>query len=363
MKVLVTGSKGFIGLNLCLRLRENAKYRVLEFHRGNSENLKSLIADADVIVHLAGINRPQNPEEFKTGNTDLTAQIVQYVKEAGTNKRIILASSTQAELNNPYGISKLQAEEILLKSGLDAVILRLPNVFGKWCKPFYNSAVATFCHKLARDEEIVINDANHEMTLLYVDDLVTHITSLLDKKLDTSHFNVSPTYKIKLGELANLLKEISHLKDINNPLGQTGQGLYRALYATYVSYLPPEKFSYPVKGYSDQRGTFVEMLRTKDSGQISFFTAKPGITRGGHYHHTKTEKFLVVKGTANFKFRHMITNEKFELQTSDNNPMIVESIPGWSHNITNIGDNEMIVMLWANELFDRQNPDTITAEV
>ncbi len=367
----MTGSKGFIGLNLCVRLREVYKEAsgdtILEYHRQSKESLEELVQKADVIFHLAGINRPKNPDEYKSGNHELTEKLIEAVKKSGIRKKIIFTSSTQAALQNPYGISKSQAEQALIKCEkqniADVVILKLPNVFGKWSKPHYNSAVATFCYRLARNEQIEIHDENHEMSLLYIDDLVTSFISLIDKRPEQNYFEVGPIYKIKLGQLAATLKEISQLNDINNPLGETGRGLYRALYATYISFLPTDKFAYPVKAHPDQRGTFVEMLRTQGSGQVSFFTAKPGVTRGGHYHHTKTEKFLVVKGTAHFKFRHLVTNEIHELQTTGENPMIVETIPGWSHNIKNIGAEEMIVMLWANEIFDRQNPDTIAAEV
>ena len=240
-------------------------------------------------------------------------------------------------------------------------MFRLPNVFGKWCKPNYNSVVATFCHNIARDLPIQINNPAAPLTLLYVDDVIGRFYQLLegaDPAVDAEGFaTVAPQFTTTVGELARLIQSF---RDSRNTLmtERVGTGLVRALYATYVSYLPVASFTYRVPQHGDPRGVFVEMLKTPDCGQFSFFTAHPGITRGGHYHHSKTEKFLVVKGEARFRFRHMQTGETHELVTSGAWAEIVETVPGWTHDITNIGSEEMVVMLWANEVFDRSKTDT-----
>ncbi|MDP3707186.1 MAG: capsular polysaccharide biosynthesis protein CapF, partial [Polaromonas sp.] len=240
-------------------------------------------------------------------------------------------------------------------------IFRLTNVFGKWCKPNYNSAVATFCHNIARDLPIHVNDPAAPVTLVYVDDVIERFVQLMDgadAAVDADGFaTVAPQYTTTVGELA---RQIQSFKDSRATLmtERVGTGLVRAMYATYVSYLPVELFAYAVPQHGDPRGVFVEMLKTPDAGQFSYFTAYPGITRGGHYHHSKTEKFLVIKGQARFKLRHMQTGQAHELVITGDKPEIVETVPGWTHDITNIGADEMIVMLWANEVFDRARPDT-----
>lgn len=362
MKVLVTGANGFLGKNLIVHLQERNDIQVISFTRENSpEELPKLVAAADFIFHLAGVNRPQDPAEFKAGNTDLTSSICAAVVASGKKIPIIYTSSSQAELENPYGVSKRAAEEALqklLNNSNPVHIFRLPNVFGKWVKPNYNSAVATFCHNIIRDLPIQINDPSARINLVYVDDVVRHFVAVMDGQLAGDPFvEVTPCYNLTVGELAEQLRAF---RDSRTTLisERVGTGLVRALYSTYVSYLPTEKFSYKVQRYADPRGVFVEMLKTPDAGQFSFFTAHPGITRGGHYHHSKTEKFLVIKGHACFRFRHVVSGEFYELYTSGEDSEIVETVPGWTHDITNVGDDEMIVMLWANEIFDREHPDT-----
>lgn len=368
MRVLITGSKGFVGKNLILRLSEVPGFDVTCFDREDAqESLQAKVNVADAIVHLAGINRPLDVSEFTTGNADLTASLCDAIVATGRVIPLVLASSTQAELANPYGQSKRAAEvaveQLSLHGENPAVIYRLPNVFGKWCKPNYNSAVATFCHNIANDLPIQINDATTQLKLAYVDDVITAFIDSLNNVRTGLHCGaVSPTYTITLGELA---EQLAGFKNCRTSLisERVGAGLVRALYATYVSYLPPAKFTYDLPRHGDERGVFVEMLKTPDSGQFSFFTAHPGITRGGHYHHTKTEKFLVIKGSARFGFRHVLTNETFEVLTSGEVSRVVETVPGWTHDITNVGSDEMVVMLWANEIFDRENPDTVAMKV
>lgn len=363
LKVLITGANGFLGRNLVAHLGERPNVEVSSFSRGDPlATLSKLVAETDFIFHLAGINRPKDSVDFAIGNTGLTEQICELIREHEQKVPILFTSSIQAELDNPYGTSKLAAEQALVElekeTGSPVYIYRLPNVFGKWSRPNYNSAVATFCYSIANDLPIQINDPDAMVSLVYVDDVIVDFLRVMDEGSSGVHKpEVSTVYSISVGDLA---LQISAFKASRESMvtEAVGSGLTRALYSTYVSFLRPEQFSYEVPKYDDPRGAFVEMLKTRDSGQFSYFTAHPGVTRGGHYHHTKTEKFLVIKGEARSRFCHITTGEFYELYTSGNKPEIVETVPGWSHDITNTGDDEMIVMLWANEIFDRENPDT-----
>lgn len=371
-RILVTGANGFIGKNLVVRLKELAKITVCTFVRGDDAALlPKLVSQVDAVVHLAGENRPADEAAFAQVNAGLTSALCDAIKQAflstGRHIPLVLASSTQAERDNPYGRSKLAAEEAAQTLGKETdnpcVIFRLPGVFGKWCKPNYNSVVATFCHNIARDLSIQINDSTASLRLVYVDDVVSALLKALEAPASGCvQTHVEPEYTTTLGELANQIRAFGDCR-ATLVTERVGTGFVRALYATYISYLPNEKFSYQVTQHADPRGVFVEMLKTPDSGQFSYFTAHPGITRGGHYHHTKTEKFLVIKGQALFRFRHLLTNELVELRTNGGTPQVVDTIPGWTHDITNVGDDEMVVMLWANENFDREKPDTVASKV
>lgn len=371
-RILVTGANGFIGKNLVVRLNELTGISVSSFVRGDDlRSLPELIAKSDAVIHLAGENRPADEAAFAHVNTELTAVVCDAIQQeyakSGRCIPMVLASSTQAERDNPYGRSKLAAEAAVRAlsqaTGNPCVIFRLPGVFGKWCKPDYNSVVATFCHNIARELPIQINDPSANLRLVYVDDVVAEMIATLENPVaGCIYANVSTEYSTTLGELATQIRAFGDCKS-TLMTERVGTGLVRALYATYVSYLPVEKFSYAVPQHGDPRGVFVEMLKTPDSGQFSYFTAHPGITRGGHYHHTKTEKFLVIKGEALFRFRQLLTNELVDLRTSGEKPQVVDTIPGWTHDITNVGSEEMIVMLWANENFDRQKPDTVASKV
>ena len=375
MKVLITGAEGFIGQNLQLHLAERKEIEVVCFTRNHDmSHLLDLLQGVDFVFHLAGVNRPQDQQEFTIGNAQLTMALCQEVSRiaeaSGKKVPIIFASSTQAVEGNPYGKSKLVAEQVLqganISHGIPIHIFRLPNVFGKWCKPNYNSVVATFCHNIARDMPIQVNDPNTPLTLVYIDDVIEHFLQLMKGSDAITGLNgfatVEPQYTTTVGQLAS---QINVFKDSRTNLttDRVGKGLVRALYSTYVSYLPVKSFSYTVPQNRDSRGVFTEMLKTPDCGQFSFFTAYPGITRGGHYHHSKTEKFLVVRGEALFKFRHMHTGQKYEVMVSGEKAEIIETVPGWTHDITNIGAEEMIVMLWANEMFDRERSDTYVCAV
>ena len=368
MKVLVTGAGGFVGGNLVAHLAERKDIDVIRFNRNDDiASLAAMVAKVDFVFHLAGVNRPKEAEEFKRGNTDLTKALCEAVVAAKRKTPILYTSSTQVDLPNPYGVSKHEAEQALrnmaANHSVPVHLFRLPNVFGKWARPNYNSVVATFCHNIANDLPIQINDPQACLSLVYIDDVINQFIAVMEGKLSGDPFvNVEPTYRITVGKLASQLEGFRDSRNsmISEPVGI---GLVRALYSTYLSYIRPERFAYQVPKHGDERGIFVEMLKTHDSGQFSFFTAHPGITRGGHYHHSKTEKFLVIKGRACFRFRQIVTEEFYELFTEGDQPTIVETVPGWTHDITNVGDDEMVVMLWANEIFDRERPDTFTRPV
>jgi len=368
MRVLITGSSGFLGRNLAIRLGENEGYKVIGFDKENSlDDLSEWVGQADAVVHLAGVNRPGDIKEFAEVNADLTVRLCDLIAATGRKIPLIISSSVQAELGNPYGKSKRDAEvageALAEKAGNPVTIYRLPGVFGKWCRPDYNSVVATFCHNIANDLPIQVNDPATALKLVYVDDVVSEFIDALNAMPDgLSRAEINPIYSITLGELAAQIEAFRNCRS-SLVLERVGTGLSRALYATYVSYLPPARFAYELPRHNDERGVFVEILKTQDSGQFSFFTAHPGITRGGHYHHTKTEKFLVIKGEARFGFRHVMTDERYEVFTSGDRPLVVETVPGWAHDITNVGQDEMVVMLWANEIFDRARPDTIASRV
>lgn len=371
-RILVTGANGFIGKNLVVRLNELTSVSVSTFVRGDDVvHLPQLVSQVDAVVHLAGENRPTDEAAFSQVNVGLTTvvckAIQQEFKANGRHVPLLLTSSTQAERDNPYGRSKLAAEQavqaLARATGNPCVVFRLPGVFGKWCKPNYNSVVATFCHNLARDIPIQISDPTAPVRLLYVDDVLKSLINALAAPVEGYiQAAVDPEYTIALGDLAAQIRAFGSCRT-NLVSERVGSGLVRALYSTYVSYLPKEKFSYAVPQHTDPRGVFVEVLKTSDSGQFSYFTAFPGVTRGGHYHHTKTEKFLVIKGEALFRFRHLLTEELVELRTSGKVPKVVDTVPGWTHDITNVGDEEMVVMLWANENFDRQMPDTVASKI
>jgi UDP-2-acetamido-2,6-beta-L-arabino-hexul-4-ose reductase len=365
--IVVTGADGFVGKNLMLRLRELDRFEPVPLTRTSSEaDWAEAIARADAVIHLAGVNRPQQDAEFR-GNRAAAESLVAAIEGSKRQVPVIHASSVKALEPTAYGESKKDAEDSLLafarRNGNPAAVFRLPNVFGKWCRPNYNSAVATFCHNVARGLPIAVNDPAAPITLLYVDDLIDMFLALLDAGgFETGYYEASPTYETSVGEVAGT---ICRFRDdrASNLIDDVGAGLTRALYATYVSYLPPEEFSYELKSHRDPRGAFSEMLKTRQAGQFSYFNALPGVTRGGHYHHSKTEKFLIVHGEARFRFRHMLTGETREIRTSAETPVVVETIPGWAHDVTNVGESVMVSLLWANEIFDRERPDTIAATV
>ena len=367
-KLLITGANGFVGKNLVLRLKELSEYEILTYVRGDSDaDLSDRVLDAEIIIHLAGVNRPATSDMFAVVNSGLTLKIAEILSSHKSKTPVIFTSSSQVTLDNDYGRSKLDAENILKElsreNGNPVSIFRLPGVFGKWCRPDYNSVVATFCHNIANDLSIHISDKHANLRLLHIDNVVESMLGAIKEcRKGFSYISIDNEFQITVGDLANQIKSF---KECRSSLvsERVGVGLIRALYSTYISYLPSTEFSYSIPSHKDQRGVFVEMLKTQDSGQFSFFTAKPKTTRGGHYHHTKNEKFLVVKGNARFNYRHILSNETYSVETSGDHPEIVETVPGWAHDISNIGDDDLVVMLWANEIFDRDRPDTISSEV
>jgi UDP-2-acetamido-2,6-beta-L-arabino-hexul-4-ose reductase len=364
MNILITGAHGFIGRNLALRLSE-AGHRVLGATRATSDaDLARMVQQAEAVVHLAGANRPETEAEFEQINDRYTARLCALLRDRAEAVPVVAASTIQIDRDTPYGRTKSAAETHLHAlaeaSGAPVNISRLVNVFGKWCRPNYNSVVATFCHNIARDLPISITASDAEVRLVHVDDVIDRWMAWLAAPGSGLQITaIAPEYSMTLQELADRLRGYRVIRQTHT-VGETGTGLGRALYATYISYLPVADFAYPVTRHGDERGVFAEMLRTEQSGQFSFFTAGPGVTRGGHYHHAKTEKFLVLKGRAQFRFYNMDSGETHALETNGEESMVVETVPGWSHDITNIGKGELICMLWANELFDRDRPDTIS---
>lgn len=316
MKVVVTGARGFVGRNLSVRLGELG-HEVLAIGREDDEGAWAhAVCKAAAVVHLAGENRPADPSGFETGNVETTRRLVALLKQAGNAAPVLYASSTQASLPNPYGRSKAEAESLLLEHANDVgarvAIFRLPNVFGKWARPNYNSAVATFCHRVARRQEIDVHDPLAALRLVYIDDVVDAFLRLLGGDFETGLHELSPVYDTTVGDLADTIRGFQRSREtLTTP--RVGSGFLRALYSTYLSNLPTDEFHYDVPIHADPRGRFVEMLKTLDSGQFSYFTAGPGITRGGHYHHTKVEKFLVISGHAHFGFRNIATGERHEI--------------------------------------------------
>jgi UDP-2-acetamido-2,6-beta-L-arabino-hexul-4-ose reductase len=365
--VLVTGSNGFIGKNLVSYLAERDDLSVIKYDQNNTlADLKNGLAKADIVIHLAGVNRPQNTREFVEGNSDLTKQIVQLLEKNKKQIPIILSSSIQAELDNDYGKSKKLAEDAVLACANGSLVYRFHNVFGKWCRPNYNSVVATFCNNVATGQEITIDDPSTKLELIYIDDIVKEIARIIDGDKPSEKIGdycyINPRHKITLGELADTIKDFSDsVNSIYVP--KTGDEFVKKLYATYISYVPLDKLTTNLTKNSDDRGSFIELIRTKDSGQFSVSLSVPGVVRGNHYHHTKIERFMVLKGVARINLESIISDERCTFDVNGNDPQIVTIPPGYIHNIENVGDDEMILAIWVNELFDKDSPDTIFKKI
>ncbi|MBQ4094659.1 MAG: NAD-dependent epimerase/dehydratase family protein [Oscillospiraceae bacterium] len=369
MKVLITGVNGFVGRNLAADLaRYPERYEVLGYDIDNTpEQLAAFCRECDFVVHLAGINRPKDESEFQTGNAGLTEQLCELLAENPVP--VAMTSSIQAALDNPYGVSKHAAEQALFsyaeRHGVPVYIWRMPNLFGKWCRPNYNSAVATFCHNIARDLPITVSDPARVMTLVYIDDVVRMIKEAMDGHVlpgDDGYCEPDVEYIATLGEIVELIRSF---RESRNGLKLPELvGLAKPLYSTYLSYLPHDEFAYSLKLNSDARGLFAEFFKTDGLGQFSISTTVPGVTRGNHWHHTKVEKFLVVSGEADLNFRRIGTDSVITYHVTGDNPQVVDIPVGYTHNIVNTSDTEILVtVIWANELFDPNNPDTYYEEV
>lgn len=369
MKVLVTGANGFIGKNLIFHLQEEKDIEIIKFDIDTPfDVIEKNIESIDFIYHLAGVNRPKNITEFKEGNADLTERIIDLINMHNLKIPFLITSSIQAALDNDYGKSKKMAEDIVMKYGKNApaYIFRLHNVFGKWCRPNYNSVVATFCNNIANDLDIQISDPSIELTLIYIDDIVNEFINILYGKKTTNYdgqfYYISPRYNVTLGELASYIKSFKdNMESIFVP--NTGNEFIKKLFSTYISYVPLQDLVTTAKMNIDDRGSFTELVKTNECGQFSISVSKPGIIRGNHYHHTKIEKFIVIQGTAKIRFTNILDNSSYEFLVDDKNIKIITIPVGYTHNIENIGNNEMILFMWCNELFNPEAPDTSFKQV
>jgi UDP-2-acetamido-2,6-beta-L-arabino-hexul-4-ose reductase len=368
-KILVTGAKGFIGKNLVTELRNRNYTDIFEYSRDTDPNLLyEFCKEAEFVFHLAGVNRPKEQSEFNEGNFGFTSILLDTLKKHQNTCPVMISSSIQAELDNPYGKSKRAVENLISDysyvTGTKVLVYRFPNVFGKWCKPNYNSAVATFCHNIAHGLSINVNDPSVMMNLVYIDDVVEElINALIGKENTTGDFCEVPiVYTIPLGEIVDLIYSFKSSRE-ERSIPDMSKAFTKKLYSTYLSYLPIDQFSYDLKMNVDQRGSFTEFIKTTDRGQVSINISKSGITKGNHWHHTKNEKFLVVSGKGVIRFRKIESDEVIEYFVSGIKMEVVDIPIGYTHNIENLGDTDMVTIMWANEHFDPEKPDTYYLEV
>jgi UDP-2-acetamido-2,6-beta-L-arabino-hexul-4-ose reductase len=363
INIVVTGAGGFLGKNLCVafeRMEEVSLERI--FSSTPDKKILDYIVDADYIYHLAGVNRPTDVNEFEKGNVDFTLKILNACLHCTTPPTIVFTSSIQAELDNVYGRSKLDAEKLLADYSnrliINSVIYRLPGVFGKWSRPNYNSVVSTFCYNVANSKDIQISDPNLMLKLVYVDDVINSFVGQLDQRNSGVTFKeVIPEYNITLGELGAAIKSFPSIrKSLLTP--DMSNELDKRLYSTYLTYLNKQDFAYDLALKKDERGDLFEWIKSSSFGQVFVSTTKPGVTRGNHFHHLKTEKFLVIRGEAEIKFRSVLSEEIVVYAVSGDYPRVVDIPPGYTHSITNTGRNELITLFWANEIFDSSKPDT-----
>ena len=368
MNILVTGSDGFIAKNLIAHLSHNAKYNILKINKESSDqDFHQKLIIADIVFHLAGVNKEVYPEYTYTNNYSFIKKICFFLENNNKKTKIIYASSTQVKLNNAYGKSKLKAEKILLnykrKTGAQVLIYRLPNIFGKWSKAHYNSAVATFCYQVYKKQKITISDPNKKILLLYIDDLIYDFLEAIKINTKNNTFaKIKNIFSISLLNLANVIRSFNKKEKIYLP-SNISNSLIKNLYSTYISFFSKKDFIYRLKKFSDKRGHFSEFLKNSDFGQISFFSILPNKIRGNHYHHTKTEKFVVITGKARFNFINILNKKRFFILTDENTNLVVNTIPGWAHNIENIGNKVAKILVWSNEILDKKKPDTIFYKV
>lgn len=369
MKILVTGAKGFVGKNLIIGLKNAGYEDIYEYDIENTQaELESYTKDCDFVFHLAGVNRPENPEDFMKGNFGFTSGLLDCLKTNKNKCPVVITSSIKAAEESDYGKSKKAGEDLMFEyekeTGARALVYRLPNVFGKWCRPNYNSAVSTFCNNVANDLEITVNDPKTEMTLVYIDDIVNEFLKALEGKANKKekYCEIETIYKTTLGEIVDLIYSFKESRE-TLLIPNMKNGLTKKLYSTYLSYLPEDKFDYELKMNIDERGSFTEILKTFERGQVSVNISKPGITKGNHYHYTKNEKFVVVSGTGVIRFRKLGTDKIIEYKVSGEKIEVIDIPVGYTHNIENIGNTDMVTIMWVNEIFDKENPDTYFMEV
>lgn len=370
MRILVTGAKGFIGRNLIAELNNRGYETIYQYDMDSDpEHLKTYVKNCDFVFHLAGVNRPQNEEEFMEGNFGFTSYLLDSLRKHGSKAPVLITSSIQALQDNPYGRSKKAGEELLFQyqkeTGVQVYVYRLQNVFGKWCRPNYNSVVATFCHNIANDLPINVNDREHLISLVHVDDVVNTFISAMEGNETCARdglYYVRDVYPVKLGAIADLIYTFRASRE-NLQVPDMADLLSRKLYSTYLSYLPTENFSYPLSMNADSRGSFTEFFKSPERGQISVNISKPGITKGNHWHHTKNEKFLVVSGQGLIRFRKIDEDRIIEYRVSGENLKVVDIPPGYTHNISNVGDSDLVTVMWASEVFDPEKPDTYPLQV
>jgi UDP-2-acetamido-2,6-beta-L-arabino-hexul-4-ose reductase len=369
-RVVVTGANGFIGRNLMQNLRRRSDVEIVPIDLPNAEQeLQQGLQWCDLVIHLAGVNRPKDPSEFRSTNLGLTQRIIRHLERAGATPQIIFSSSIQAAQENAYGKSKLQAETALrdfgARTGASIFIFRLPNVFGKWSRPYYNSVVATFCHQAANGEPLTVKDPECPLTLVYVDDVVNSFAAVVDGRTpdcrDGKCF-VEPVFHTTVGALAETVLASSRLRS-GESIPDLDDLLVKYLYTTYLSYIPARNLQYGVEAKRDSRGALFELVRSPHSGQIFVSRTVPGVTRGNHYHDTKVEKFCVVEGTATISLRHVVTNETVSFVVKGEDCAVVDIPPGYTHAIANSGPGVLVTVFWANEVFDASRPDTFREPV
>ena len=366
--ILITGAGGFVGKNLVATLRTAGYTDLMLFEKDDTpETLADYCRRAAFVVHLAGINRPTDPSEFYTGNAGLTDTLLANLEAAGNTAPVLVTSSTQAELDNDYGKSKRQAEEAIFahrrRTGATVYVFRMPGVFGKWCRPNYNSVVATFCHNVAHGLPIQVRDSAFSLPLVYIDDVVACILAAFDgdvmmDRSATPICHMHPIHEVTLGRLAELILGFAAGRTSLAVPDLAPGSFEKKLYSTYLSYLPSDQFSYPLEMHTDNRGSFTEFLRSPERGQVSINISHPGIVKGNHWHHTKNEKFLVVKGEGVIRFRNIFSKEVIEYHVSGDKLEVVDIPCGYTHNIENVGTEDMVTVMWANEAFDPDHPDT-----
>ena len=368
--VLVTGAAGFIGRNLVQALGRRQGIKVYTYDLGNTAaELGHALAEADVVYHLAGVNRPPAPEEYEASNAGLTREICARLERLGRAPTVVLSSSIQAELDNPYGVSKRHAEEEVARfageGGGRGIIFRLKNVFGKWCRPNYNSVVATFCHNIAHRLPIAVAGPARELSLVYIDDVVRAFLAILDEAPRPGaceYREVTPAYQTTVGVLVQTIESFRAMRS-TLVLPDFADPFVRSLYATYLSYLPTDAFAYPLDIKVDNRGCLAEFIKSPHAGQIFVSRTGPGSTRGNHYHDTKVEKVLVLEGEAAIRFRHIHSGEVITYRASGTDLKVLDIPPGYTHSIENVGNTELVLLCWAGEIFDPDQADTYYDEV